>query len=65
MFCDVINMFCDVINQFSFRQPNTVPSNVKGNMFDLVFTNTPELFLSINEYPIDISSDHKVPNFSI
>ena len=53
------SMFCDVINQFSFQQLNTVPSNVKGNMLDLVFTNAPKLFSSINEYPVDISSDHK------
>ena len=58
-------MFCDVINQFPFQQLNTVPSNVKGNMLDLEFTNAPELFSSINEYSVEISSDHKFPNFSI
>ena len=58
-------MFCDVINQFSFQQLNTEPSNVKGNMLDLVFINAPELFSSINEYLVDISSHHKVLNFSI
>ena len=58
------SIFCDMINQFSFQQLNTVLSNVKGNMLDLVFTNTTELFSSINEYPVDISSDHKVLNFS-
>ena len=54
------SMFCDVINQFSFQQLNTESSNVKGNMLDLVFTNAPELFSRIDEYPVDISSDHKV-----
>ena len=59
------SMFCDVINQFPFQQLNTVPSNVKGNMLDLEFTNAPELFSYINEYPVEISSDHKFLNFSI
>ena len=49
-----------MINQFSFQQLNTEPSNVKGNMLDLVFINAPELFSSINEYLVDISSHHKV-----
>ena len=56
-------MFCDVFNQFSFQQLNAVPSNAKGNMLDLVFTNAPELFSSINEYPADITSAHKALNF--
>ena len=34
-------------------------------MLDLVFINAPELFSSINEYLVDISSHHKVLNFSI
>ena len=34
-------------------------------MLDLLFANAPELFLSNNEYPVDISSDHKVLHFSI
>ena len=54
------SMLCDVINQFSFQQLNTESSNVKGNMLDLVFTNAPELFSRIDEYPVDISRDHKV-----
>ena len=58
-------MVCDVINQFSFQQLNTVPSNVKRNMLDLVFTNAPGLFSSLDLYLVDLSSDHKVLDFSI
>ena len=59
------SMFCDVINQFSFQQLNTVASNVKGNMLDLVFTNAPEMFSNIAECPVELSSDHIVPNHSL
>ena len=59
------SMFCDVMNQFSFQQLNTVASNVKGNMLDLVFTNAPEMFSNIAECPVELSSDHIVPNFSV
>ena len=59
------SMFCDVINQFSFQQLNTVASNVKRNMLDLVFTNAPEMFSNIAECPVELSSDHIVLNFSV
>ena len=58
-------MFCDVINQFSFQQLNTVASNGKGNMPDLVFTNAPDIFSNIAECPVELSSDHIVLNFSV
>ena len=34
-------------------------------MLDLVFTDALELFLSIDEYPVEISNDHKAQFFSI
>ena len=58
-------MFCDVINQLSFKQLNTVASNAKGNMLDLVSMNVPELFFSIDECPVELSSDHKVLHMSV
>ena len=59
------SMFCAVINQFSFQQLNTVASNVKGNILDLVFTNALEMFSNIAECPVELSSDHIVLNFSV
>ena len=59
------SMFCDVINQFSFQQLNTVASNVKGNMLDLVFTNAPEMFSNIAKCPVELSRDHIVLIFSV
>ena len=34
-------------------------------MLDLVFTNAPEMFSNIAECPVELSSDHIVPNFSV
>ena len=34
------SLFCNVVNEFSLQQLNRTPSNAKGNILDLVFTNS-------------------------
>ena len=43
--------FSDVVNEFSLKQLNKTPYNDKGNLLDLMFTNSPEFFSDIAKYP--------------
>ena len=52
--------FLDVVSTFSLVQINRVPSNVFGNILDLVLTNTPELYSEPVKLPCDFRSDHVV-----
>ena len=52
--------FLDVLSAFSLAQINEVPSNVQGNILDLILTNTPDLYSDVMKLPCDFTSDHAV-----
>ncbi len=56
---------CDCICQQSLSQINYVPSNVQGNLLDLVFTNVPERFSEVTELPDTFNTDHTLLSFSM
>jgi hypothetical protein len=55
-----LRTLCDTIAGFSMSQINHIVSNSFGSMLDLVFTNVPNLFCDVAEYPSVFHSDHAV-----
>ena len=62
--CPVENSFVELIDDFGFKQLNSHPSTVHGNILDLVLVN----FESLSEVCVkqcELTSDHKVLDFVI
>lgn len=56
---------CNFLTDLAFEQVNTIPSNARGNMLDLVFTNQPELITPIDECTGSFNTDHTLLKFGI
>ncbi|KAI8493903.1 hypothetical protein Bbelb_282500 [Branchiostoma belcheri] len=57
--------FCNMINNHFLKQINQVPSNSRHNLLDLVFTDFPDRFSTINELPAEFDTDHTLLEFSL
>ncbi len=55
---------CQFLNDVHLQQVNDIPSNVHGNMLDLVFSTAPEKLSPVEEYPGEFDTDHTVLKFS-
>ena len=54
------SLFRNIMLEFGHTQINDVISNLAGNIFDLVFTNTTEIILHISEFLCIFPNDHAV-----
>ena len=57
--------FSSLMEGFGHVQLNNIPSNCKGNIIDLVYSNVPEKMGHVNEYPCEFSTDHIVLQFNM
>ena len=55
----------DIMSEFGHSQINDVISNSAGSIFDLIFTNIPEMISTVSEFPCIFPTDHAVLKFPI
>jgi hypothetical protein len=50
--------FCELISDFGLTQLVSAPTHKKGNILDLILTDTPEIFSDVKVLPFMFDSDH-------